>query len=119
MTIETVSSYNKRDDGTLETNKLPKQHLLMIKEMDFLTGIGRLSGYLKSYKLSGDWIRNEKSTTYETTTKTLRNHQLKRKRERFLGHVVFQEQMLVGLTDVDTNLQWERPKDMIKLYSFY
>ena len=60
--------------------KLPKWHLLTVKEVDLLTGlaIGRLSGYHKKFKLSGDWIKNEMSTTWKTTTKTLRDHQKKK-----------------------------------------
>ena len=61
--------YNKRSDGSLETNKLPKRHSVMIKEVDPLTRIERLSSYYKGLKLSRNWIKNRMSITRGTTTK--------------------------------------------------
>ena len=46
---------NKKCDGTLETNKLPKQHSVTIMEIDILTGIGRAFGYYKRLKITSDW----------------------------------------------------------------
>ena len=57
--------------------KLPKRHLLTIKEMDLLNELGRLSGYHEKFKLSGDSIKDEMATTSGKTTKTLRDHMLK------------------------------------------
>ena len=121
----------KKSDGILEIDRLPKWHLLTIKEVDLLTRLGRLFGYHKIFKLSGDWVKNEISTTREMT-KTVRDNQLLKKNsemmmmnewrwkwERFLGHMVSQKQMSIGLIGVDTNLWWERLKDMIKLYGSY
>ena len=39
----------------------------MIKEVDLLTGLSKLSSYYKRFKLFGDGIKNEMSTTKETT----------------------------------------------------
>ena len=54
----------------------------MIKEVDFLTGIGKLSSYHKRFKLSGDWIKNKMSTTRDMTTKNLGDHQKKKEKKK-------------------------------------
>ena len=69
MTTEKVSLCNKIGDGTLGSNKLLKRYLLMIKEVDHLIGIGRLSGYHKGLTLTGDWIKKEALITHGMTTK--------------------------------------------------
>ena len=43
---------------------------------------------------------------------------MKKRKNKFLEHVISQEQMLVGLTNVDNN-RWARLKDMIDLCGFY
>ena len=61
--------YNKGGDGTLETDRLPKQHSVMIKGVYPLTEIVRLSGYYEGLNLSVNWIKDRMSITRGMTTK--------------------------------------------------
>ena len=47
--------YIKKGDGTSETNTSLKRHLVTVKEVNPLTGIGKLFGYCKRLKITGDW----------------------------------------------------------------
>ena len=69
-------------NGTLGTGRLAKRHLLTMKEVDLLTGIGKLSDYHMRFMLFGDWIKEKMPITRDMTTKTLRGQR------DLLGHVI-------------------------------
>ena len=55
LTRENIWFSSKKGDGTSETNRLPKWHSILLKEVNPLTGIGKLFGYCKRLKITGDW----------------------------------------------------------------
>ena len=83
---------------------------ITIKDLDSLETGPRIKGQLS---------RNNDSALRDHWYHWEMKWWLSRNDEKFLEFVISQKCILVGLTSVNNNLQWERLKDMIKLCGFY